>query len=185
MLANGGPALLFAIGSQLTGGEPLLIGAAGTIAATTADTWATEIGRAIGGVPWSVRTRRRVPPGTSGAISGAGTLASVAGAVLIALVALLLHPISPLDGQPALGEGIAIAAAGVLGSAIDSVLGATVQARFACAICGQRSETGGLHRPGHLMRPVSGIPWLTNSVVNLAAALAAGILAAALASLGQ
>jgi uncharacterized protein (TIGR00297 family) len=185
VLANGGPALLFAIGSQLTGGEPLLIGAAGTIAATTADTWATEIGRAIGGVPWSIRTRRRVPPGTSGAVSAAGTLATVAGAALIAVIAVLLRTISPVGGHPALVEGIAIAVAGVLGSAVDSVLGATLQGRFACARCGHRSETGGEHRPGHPMRPVSGIPWLTNSVVNLSAALAAGILAAALASLGQ
>jgi hypothetical protein len=80
VLANGGPAIIFALAHRLTGFDPLLVGAAATIAATTADTWATELGRAIGGVPWSIRTRRRVPPGTSGAVSGAGTVATVAGA---------------------------------------------------------------------------------------------------------
>jgi hypothetical protein len=35
------------------------------------------------------------------------------------------------------------------------------------------------------MRVASGIPWLTNSAVNLAAALAAGIVAFLLASAGQ
>jgi hypothetical protein len=35
------------------------------------------------------------------------------------------------------------------------------------------------------MRPASGIPWLTNGAVNLAAALAAGLVALALATIGQ
>lgn len=185
MLANGGPALLFAIGYQLAGHDALLIGAAATIAATTADTWATEIGRAIGGVPWSLRTRQRVPPGTSGAVSGAGTLATVAGAILIAIVAVLLRPLSPADGDLGPGAAISIGIAGTFGSLIDSFLGATLQARFACATCGHRSESPAPHRPGHAMRAASGVPWLTNSAVNLAAALSAGIVASLLASIVQ
>jgi uncharacterized protein (TIGR00297 family) len=185
VLANGGPALLFAIASRLTGSDALLTGAAATIAATTADTWATEIGRALGGVPRSVRTGRRVPPGTSGAVSAAGTLATVAGAILIALAAALLRPLSPIENHPTAAAAIAIGAAGALGSAIDSVLGATLQARFACPACGHRSESPAPHCPGHAMRPSSGVPWLTNSAVNLVAALAAGVAAALLASAGQ
>ena len=72
-----------------------------------------------------------------------------------------------------------------LGSVIDSVLGATLQARFACTVCGYRAESPVTHRPGHRMRVASGFPWLTNSAVNLAAALAAGIVAFLLASAGQ
>jgi uncharacterized protein (TIGR00297 family) len=185
VLANGGPALVFAIGYQLTGRDPFLTGAAATIAATTADTWATEIGRAIGGVPWSVRTRRRVPPGTSGAVSTAGTLATVAGAILIAAIALLLRPLSPAGGHPAALVAVAIAVAGALGSLLDTALGATLQGRFACTVCGARAESPAPHRPGHPMRPASGIPWLTNGAVNLAAALAAGLVALALATIGQ
>jgi uncharacterized protein (TIGR00297 family) len=185
VLANGGPALIFAIGYQLTGGDAFLTGAAATIAATTADTWATEIGRALGGTPWSVRTYRRVPPGTSGAVSAAGTLATVAGAILIALTALVLRPLSPVDAYPILAGSVVIAIAGTLGSLIDTVLGATLQGRFACAVCGHRSESGAEHCSGHPMRPVAGLPWLTNSVVNLSAALAAGLFALAVATIGQ
>lgn len=185
VLANGEPALLFATVYQLTGREALLIGAAATIAATTADTWATEIGRAIGGVPWSVRSRERVPAGTSGAVSGAGTLATIAGAIFIALTAWLLRSISPVEGHPTVSAAIAIGVAGALGSVIDSILGATLQARFACALCGHRSESPAPHLPGHRMSPASGVSWLTNSAVNLAAAMTAGIVATMLASAGQ
>lgn len=185
VLANGGPALIFAAGYQLTGHDALLTGAAATIAATTADTWATEVGRAIGGEPWSVRTRQRVPSGTSGAVSGAGTLATVAGALLIAIVAFLLRSISPAGDHPGVGAVIAIGLAGALGSLIDSVLGATLQARFACVTCGHRSESPSPHLPGHRMYPASGIPWLTNSAVNLSSALAAGVVASLLASIVQ
>ena len=185
VFANGGPALIFAAGYQLTGYDALLTGAAATIAATTADTWATEIGRAIGGEPWSVRTRQRVPSGTSGAVSGAGTLATVAGAILIAIVAFLLRSISPAGDHPGVGAVIAIGIAGTLGSVIDSVLGATLQARFICVTCGHRSESPSPHLPGHRMQPESGIPWLTNSAVNLSSALAAGVVASLLASIVQ
>lgn len=136
-------------------------------------------------MPWSIRTRRRVPAGTSGAVSGAGTLATVAGAILIALIAWLLRPISPAEGHPNAAAAVAVGVAGTLGSVIDSVLGATLQARFACTVCGYRAESPVPHRPGHRMRVASGFPWLTNSAVNLAAALAAGIVAFLLASAGQ
>jgi uncharacterized protein (TIGR00297 family) len=183
VLANGGPALIFALAHRLTGFDPLLVGAAATIAATTADTWATEIGRALGGVPRSIRTRRRVPPGTSGAVSVAGTLATVAGGITIAVIALLLRPLSPIDGIPSTGDAVAIAIAGSLGSAIDTLLGATAQVRFACATCGYRSESGASHLPGHPMRRVAGVAWLGNSAVNLSAAVAAGGIATALATI--
>jgi uncharacterized protein (TIGR00297 family) len=183
VLANGGPALAFATASLLTAREPLLIGAAATIAAAAADTWATEIGRAFGGTPYSVRTRRRVPAGTSGAISAAGTLASIAGGVAIAGIALLAAPLAPTDDLPTFGTAAVIAVTGSLGSAIDTVLGATFQARFRCETCGTIRESGTDHQPGHLMRPVAGIPWLTNSAVNLLSSLGAGVTAVTLASM--
>lgn len=55
------------------------------IAAGASDTVASEIGKAFGGEPRAFPTWRRVPPGTPGAVSIAGTVAGLAGASIIAL----------------------------------------------------------------------------------------------------
>ena len=90
------------------------------LAAANADTWATEVGAAWGGTPRDLRTGRRVPPGTSGAVSAAGTAAAAAGALLLGLFA------AP-QGAWAV-EGVTLA--GLVGAAFDSLLGATVQAQW-------------------------------------------------------
>lgn len=174
VLANGGLALAFATAATALGQPILLAGAAATIAAAAADTWATEIGRAYGGTPWSARTFRRVSAGTSGAVSAAGTLASVTGGATIALIALAAARWAPDPLLTSAGVAAIVAGAGLLGSLVDTALGATAQARFACVACGRRSESPAPHAPGHAMRPASGVPWLTNSVVNLAASATAG-----------
>jgi uncharacterized protein (TIGR00297 family) len=178
VLANGGPALALATASLAGTRSPLLIGAAAAIAATTADTWATEIGGRYGGTPYALRTGRKVPPGTSGAVTIVGTLASVGGGVMIGAFALLLSGLAPVSDLVSVGDASLIAACGAIGSAIDSALGASIQASFACTVCGHRSESPTPHQPGHAMRPVRGVPWMTNSAVNLLAASAAGLIAA-------
>ena len=135
----------------------LLIGA---VAAATADTWATEIGVRFGKNPRSILTFRPRPPGTSGAVSLAGTVASVAGAVGVGLAGVWLT-----HGQagPALIAGIG---GGVAGSLVDSVLGDSLQARYRCSACKLRPQVarhGGCHeRAEH----VGGVPGLDNDVVN-------------------
>lgn len=95
---------------------------AAALAEATADTLASELGEVLGGQPLMVTTRRRVPPGTDGAISLAGTLAGLGGAVLVVLVATLT-----------LGLGISNAVCAGLGAAgglfVDSLLGATAERR--------------------------------------------------------
>lgn len=183
VLANGGPAVAVALLGLAGARSPLLLAAAATIAATTADTWATEIGGRFGGTPYSLRTGREVPPGTSGAVTAAGTVASICGGMLIGILAVLLARAAPAPGVAGAGDGVLIAASGAIGSAVDSVLGATLQARFTCTVCGHVSESGSPHRPGHAMRPVKGVPWMTNGTVNLLAAGTAGLVTATVALL--
>jgi len=121
VLANGGVAALCALTLLLFPAKDaahihLLFLAA--LAAANADTWATEIGSALGGRPYDLRTGRPAPPGTSGAVSLPGTFAALAGAALLGLFA-----------GGAAGWGV-VTAAGVGGALLDSLLGAAVQAQW-------------------------------------------------------
>jgi uncharacterized membrane protein len=64
---------------------------------------------------------------------------------------------------------------------VDSLLGGTLQARFACANCGRVTEQPGpCHEP---LRLVQGWRWLDNDAVNLVGSLAGALAATAGASL--
>ncbi len=123
----------------------------GALAAANADTWATEIGSALGAPTLDLRTGRAAAPGTSGAISLPGTLAALAGAALLGCFAGSL-----------LGWGI-VTAAGLAGALADSLLGATAQAQWRDpARPGRWTE----QNPGE--PPVRGWIWVGNDAVNLA-----------------
>jgi uncharacterized protein (TIGR00297 family) len=143
----------------------------GSLAASAADTWATEVGTLRGGEPWSILTGRVVPAGTSGAISSAGTLAAIAGASFIGLVAVAL-------GWSA-RFGTTIIVAGFFGAIVDSLLGASLQGRRWCDSC-QRETERRTHDCGTLTRPSRGLDWLDNDVVNFISSAAGGLLAALL-----
>jgi uncharacterized protein (TIGR00297 family) len=98
-------------------------GYAAAFAAALADTLGTEIGTLFGRRPFSPLTLRRLEPGTPGAVSVPGTLASLAGAAAIALAALALGVVA---GPRA---AVAVAAGGFLGALVESVVSA-LGARF-------------------------------------------------------
>jgi len=112
-VANAGAAVVFAFL-----GQPLPMAAA--LAAATADTIATETGPLFGGRVFLLATGKVVKPGTSGGISVAGTLAGVAGAAVIACMAMAL-------GLTRGTEFAIITLAGATGSAVDSYLGGTLE----------------------------------------------------------
>lgn len=124
VLANGAIATALAVWGALWPAPWTAAAFAGAIAASTADTWATEIGLLSNSPPRLItarllRTRATVAPGTSGGVTGLGTLAACAGAVLIAGF-----------GTAWLGTRFApVWLAGFIGMALDSILGATVEGR--------------------------------------------------------
>lgn len=124
VVANGGIAALAAAAHGLLGSPLAFEAAAGAIAAATADTWATEVGRWSPTPPRLITTGAVVPHGRSGGITPIGTAASVGGALLIAGVtaALAARPLV----SPVL---LAVLAGGLTGALLDSVLGATVEGR--------------------------------------------------------
>lgn len=122
-IANTGlAAWLAAIAALSPYREAALAAFVGALVAGSSDTVSSEVGKAYGRRTWLVTTLRRVPAGTSGAISSEGTLAGAAAALLLAgaAAALGLIPI-PLI--------VAIAASAVVAAMVESVLGSTLEPR--------------------------------------------------------
>jgi len=144
---------------------------AGALAASAADTWATEVGTLARGEPRSILTWRPVPVGTSGGVSLEGSLAMIAGALFIgALTAVLGWP---------LGVAIRVIIGGVAGAIVDSLLGASLQARRWCDTCNRETERL-VHDCGAETRGVRGLGWMDNDIVNFLSGAFGGLLAALL-----
>ena len=159
VLSNGGVAgLLVLVGA--IGGLDLFAAYVGSLAAANADTWSTEIGLMFGRRPRSIATGKPVTPGTSGGVTAAGLLGAIAGAIFLVWVGNLSS--GSMMTSTALGI---IALAGIGGSLFDSFLGATIQARYRCQVCGKETEKARhCDRPTRLVR---GWRWLNNDGVNL------------------
>jgi uncharacterized protein (TIGR00297 family) len=168
--ANGGVAWLLLVAyAFFPEAEALYWGFAGAFAAATADTWATEIGTLVGGSTREVWSGRRVPPGTSGGVSVAGTLGAVAGAGVV--FAALAPFAGPYVGGIGWGWAVAlVVGGGFLASLVDSLLGATAQALYRDGASGQLTERAGANPL------VRGWRWVTNDRVNLACTLAGALL---------
>lgn len=125
VLANGAIATVLAVWGALWPAPWNAAAFAGAVAASTADTWATEIGLLSNSPPRLItarllRTRATVAPGTSGGVTWLGTIAACAGAGVIAGTSLvwLDAPFAP------------VWLAGFVGMTLDSILGATVEGRL-------------------------------------------------------
>ncbi len=172
VLANGGVAwacLLLDPAVAGVWGALGLWGWIGAFAAAAADTWATEIGTLAGQRPRLITSGRAVAPGTSGGITVAGTLGAAAGALTVGVLA----GVGGATG--AFGAGISAAApvalaAGLTGAFLDSLLGATLQARYRRAD-GTATERA-TEPDGRANTHTGGWQWMTNDRVNLAATLA-------------
>ncbi len=162
VFANGGVGALLVI-TQVFFPEQFWpwIAYAGAMATVNADTWATELGVLSKKPPRLITTGKIVERGTSGGITVLGTLATLAGAALIALFASLLTP--QVDFSLFL---IVVSLAGLAGSLLDSLLGATVQAIYECPHCATETERHPLHTCGKETLLAHGLSWLNNDWVN-------------------
>jgi uncharacterized protein (TIGR00297 family) len=111
----------------------LLLGYVASFSTKLADTVASEIGKAYGQRTFLITTLKPVPRGTEGAVSLEGTLAGVVASIAIALVGWAVGLISLWQ------VGICVLAA-FIATNLESVIGATLQARY---------------------------QWLTNELVNI------------------
>jgi len=172
VLANGGVGTLIVIISGIYPGESWpWFAFAGALAAVNADTWATELGVLNPTSPRMITNRKKVEPGTSGAVSLYGTIATLGGAGFIGIVGALFTPseqIFPLLLGAVLG--------GACGSLFDSLLGATVQAIYHCPNCDKETERHPRHICGMETEQIRGWDWLNNDLVNFSASLVGAII---------
>jgi uncharacterized protein (TIGR00297 family) len=122
-IANTGVAVVAALLAALTyGTEAGLIAMTAALVAGASDTVASEIGKAWGTRTWALLPLRRVRAGTVGAMSFEGTAAGLAGAAILAGLAIAL-------GLVARGALLPIVAGAALGSLAESLLGASLEAQ--------------------------------------------------------
>ena len=173
VVANGG---LFAVAALAAAalapdsdaGRAFAAAALGALAASAADTWATEIGSLASRPPRSILTWRPVEPGTSGGVNLLGMAAMVAGAAFVAYGGRALSLEVPVA---------AVVVGGFLGAIADSVVGATLQDRRWCDTC-QKSTERLVHSCGTATSHAGGITVVDNDLVNLIATFAGAAIAA-------
>ncbi len=174
--ANGGLATLIAVCYGLISSRSLreMLRAAytGTLATANADTWATELGVLSTQQPRLITSGKLVAAGTSGGITALGTGAGALGALSLGIFFWLL---SHCPKSQAALPLIALIS-GMVGSAADSLLGATVQAIYYCPTCSTETERR-IHSCGTPTTLLRGIPILNNDVVNFLATFSGGLVA--------
>jgi len=155
-------------GPQMDAATVFSLGFLCSLSCSGGDTWASEVGSAIGGTPRLITTFRQVPRGTNGGVTIIGLVCSLAGGLLVGIsyyIALLLFSISK-SCTPQWMVIVIGGFSGLAGSLIDSILGATVQ------YSGYSEEIKKVvNSPGIGVKRISGFNLVSNHTVNFLSAL--------------
>ncbi len=174
VIANGGAALAMSLLYAVFHREAFLLASVAALAASNADTWASELGVLSRQQPVYILSRHPVLAGLSGGVTRLGTTVALAGGFLISIVFGLLRLFDQLPFPTLLFQVASIGLAGFLGSLIDSVLGETLQALYTsqgdARLTERRSESGVANNLRHGWR------WMTNDWVNLISSASASTL---------
>ncbi len=150
----------------------LKAGVVSQYAAVIADTWSSELGILSKTDPFLITNFKTVPPGTNGGVSNAGLLSGLAGASLISAVSVVTYT------EQKFVLWIYFSFIGLLGSVIDSLLGAFLQASVIDKKDGLILESLGgskinetyVNDTKNELQTVSGSDILSNNQVNVAMA---------------
>ncbi|KAI5680624.1 hypothetical protein M9H77_01851 [Catharanthus roseus] len=130
------------------------------------DTWSSELGILSDEQPRLITTFKPVRRGTNGGVTKTGLLAAAAGGCVIGLAFILVGFLTTrCTSDVALKQLLVIpisTVAGVLGSVIDSLVGATLQFSGFCSV---RNKVVG--KAGATVKKISGLSILDNNGVNL------------------
>lgn len=132
------------------------------ISCSCGDTWASEVGTAIGSdTPRLVTNFRKVPAGTNGAVSTCGLVASFFGGLAIGVAAFISFGSSLWSQDLLFSLTLFCSLSGFIGSMLDSYLGALLQ----YSGVDQRNMKVA-NDPSAYTLTISGVPVLSNNAVN-------------------
>ena len=170
VLASGLIPAIFAVIYYFTKSDIMMLTLVSAIAISCSDTWASEIGILNKGKTVSIIDFKPVKKGESGGISLLGTIMSLAGSFVIAAAfacSQILY--SNLSLPSILFNMITITAIGIIGCVVDSILGATIQARHIDSKTNLVTESRKSN--GQINQKISGLKFMTNDMVNLVSSL--------------
>ena len=167
VIANGGLGGILVIINTIKPNELYYMIYLATLSSVCADTWATEIGTWKKTATYNILNLKPVEQGVSGGISANGTIGAVLGSIAILFSGILWIDISYIHYT------ILIISAGVFGSMIDSILGATIQAQYKCSICNKVTERI-VHCDTEASQ-FSGYKWINNDIVNFCSSVAGAL----------
>ena len=154
VFANGITGIIFMILYGIVKEEIYLITAIVSFCISMADSTSSELGFYFKGATFDILSFKKLQPGVSGGISAAGTLAGLAGAVLLAFITSYFYSFS-------LSVFLCILIAGFAGMLADSILGSWLQIKYKTLdgkLCDDE-ENGA--------KKVKGLSWCTNDMVNI------------------
>ncbi|CCV64628.1 conserved hypothetical protein [Alteracholeplasma palmae J233] len=163
VIVNSGMALIFSLAYYISNHEFFLLISATSIAVSTADTWASELGKYSKGSTVSIINFKKIDKGQSGGISVLGTVASLLGGLLIA-VSFLLMTWNSFSIIPWYLTILFIMLGGFVGSVVDSILGILIQEKYMNLKTNQITE---VFDNKSQYRLISGIKYINNDMVNL------------------
>ena len=154
VFANGITGIIFMILYGIVKEEIYLITAIVSFCISMADSTSSEIGFYFKGATFDILSFKKLQPGVSGGISITGTVAGLAGAILLAFVTSYFYSFS-------FAVFICILVAGFTGMLADSVLGSWLQVKYKTlnGTLTDDKEEGA--------KKVKGLSWCTNDMVNI------------------
>jgi uncharacterized protein (TIGR00297 family) len=160
VLANGGMAGVLALLWFMWNNPVFYFAYVASLGAAAADTWSAELGVLSPEHPRLITTWRVVDAGISGGVTALGTLGGLLGASVVFVSAL---PFASILGS--WQAYLLILGCALGGNIVDSLLGATLQEKRRCTVCGGATERK--EHCGCGTEWVGGIPGFGNDWVNL------------------
>ncbi|XP_015902465.1 protein PGR [Ziziphus jujuba] len=148
----------------------LIGGVIGHYCCCNGDTWSSELGILSDAQPRLITNFKPVRKGTNGAVTKTGLLAAAAAGSIIGMIFVIFGFFTAKCSKDAALKQLLViplsCLAGLCGSVIDSLLGATVQFSGFCTV---RNKVVG--KPGPTVKKISGLNYLDNNAVNFVSIL--------------